>query len=235
MDVTMRRSSYLMRLILSLGKHLHASKSRILSARSRQHVETINRSEIDTPIHDFSICTCHSTTRSNIEEPQPKPAVRLSYPSRLSALSAWSSALFIRIPIRNKKPLFLRLDVVRWKAKGLSWLGPSSSRPSAAAPESRLPISRSPSSSSSSSPPPPPPAQIQITIRCKMLRSVAEILKNNGLATEKRILTSTIGTKDEIKGRLIRKAKQVQQNSLSASNFAQTLQLPVVPETLVFQ
>ncbi|KAK8923572.1 hypothetical protein KSP39_PZI019627 [Platanthera zijinensis] len=37
--------------------------------------------------------------------------------------------------------------------------------------------------------------------------TVAEILKNNGLATEKKILTSTIGTKDEIKGRLIRKAK----------------------------
>ncbi|KAF8644173.1 hypothetical protein HU200_066551 [Digitaria exilis] len=33
--------------------------------------------------------------------------------------------------------------------------------------------------------------------------TVAEILKNNGLATEKKILTSTIGTKDESKGRLI--------------------------------
>uniref|UniRef100_A0A0E0CKS7 DNA/RNA-binding protein Alba-like domain-containing protein n=2 Tax=Oryza meridionalis TaxID=40149 RepID=A0A0E0CKS7_9ORYZ len=37
--------------------------------------------------------------------------------------------------------------------------------------------------------------------------TVAEILKNNGLATEKKILTSTIGTKDESKGRLVRKAK----------------------------
>uniref|UniRef100_A0A804R9N1 DNA/RNA-binding protein Alba-like domain-containing protein n=1 Tax=Zea mays TaxID=4577 RepID=A0A804R9N1_MAIZE len=37
--------------------------------------------------------------------------------------------------------------------------------------------------------------------------TVAEILKNNGLATEKKILTSTIGTKDEAKGRLVRKAK----------------------------
>ncbi|KAH0450616.1 hypothetical protein IEQ34_021308 [Dendrobium chrysotoxum] len=37
--------------------------------------------------------------------------------------------------------------------------------------------------------------------------TVAEILKNKGLATEKKILTSTIGTKDETKGRLIRKAK----------------------------
>ncbi|RLN30936.1 hypothetical protein C2845_PM05G17490 [Panicum miliaceum] len=37
--------------------------------------------------------------------------------------------------------------------------------------------------------------------------TVAEMLKNNGLATEKKILTSTIGTKDESKGRLVRKAK----------------------------
>ncbi|KAM0874948.1 hypothetical protein ACQ4PT_037102 [Festuca glaucescens] len=37
--------------------------------------------------------------------------------------------------------------------------------------------------------------------------TVSEILKNNGLATEKKILTSTIGTKDESKGRLVRKAK----------------------------
>lgn len=37
--------------------------------------------------------------------------------------------------------------------------------------------------------------------------TVSEILKNNGLATEKKILTSTVGTKDEAKGRLIRKAK----------------------------
>ncbi|RLM99305.1 hypothetical protein C2845_PM06G29030 [Panicum miliaceum] len=37
--------------------------------------------------------------------------------------------------------------------------------------------------------------------------TVAEILKNNGLATEKKILTSTIGTIDESKGRLVRKAK----------------------------
>ncbi|KAG0489165.1 hypothetical protein HPP92_007976 [Vanilla planifolia] len=37
--------------------------------------------------------------------------------------------------------------------------------------------------------------------------TVAEILKNNGLATEKKILTSTVGTKNEAKGRLVRKAK----------------------------
>ncbi|KAG0460091.1 hypothetical protein HPP92_023219 [Vanilla planifolia] len=37
--------------------------------------------------------------------------------------------------------------------------------------------------------------------------TVAEILKNNGLATEKKILTSTVGGKDDAKGRLVRKAK----------------------------
>ncbi|KAI0523299.1 hypothetical protein KFK09_005694 [Dendrobium nobile] len=37
--------------------------------------------------------------------------------------------------------------------------------------------------------------------------TVAEILKNNGLATEKKIMTSTVGTKDEANGRLVRKAK----------------------------
>ncbi|XP_010932895.1 uncharacterized protein At2g34160 isoform X2 [Elaeis guineensis] len=37
--------------------------------------------------------------------------------------------------------------------------------------------------------------------------TVAEILKNSGLATQKKILTSTVGTKDETKGRLVRKAK----------------------------
>eukprot|EP00257_Ricinus_communis_P026217 XP_025013631.1 uncharacterized protein At2g34160 isoform X2 [Ricinus communis] len=36
--------------------------------------------------------------------------------------------------------------------------------------------------------------------------TIAEILKNNGLATEK-ILTSTVGMKDENKGRLVQKAK----------------------------
>ncbi|KAM0936650.1 putative DNA/RNA-binding protein Alba [Dioscorea sansibarensis] len=37
--------------------------------------------------------------------------------------------------------------------------------------------------------------------------TVAEILKNNGLATEKKILTSTVGTTDGNKGRTVRKAK----------------------------
>ncbi|XP_073008901.1 uncharacterized protein At2g34160-like [Typha latifolia] len=37
--------------------------------------------------------------------------------------------------------------------------------------------------------------------------TVAEILKNTGLATEKKITTSTVDTKDEAKGRLVRKAK----------------------------
>ncbi|CAI8583175.1 unnamed protein product [Vicia faba] len=37
--------------------------------------------------------------------------------------------------------------------------------------------------------------------------TIAEILKNNGLATEKKVLTSTVGMKDESKGRLVQKAK----------------------------
>lgn len=37
--------------------------------------------------------------------------------------------------------------------------------------------------------------------------TVAEILKNNGLAIEKRILTSTVDMKDEARGRAIQKAK----------------------------
>ncbi|KAJ4822851.1 hypothetical protein Tsubulata_005313 [Turnera subulata] len=37
--------------------------------------------------------------------------------------------------------------------------------------------------------------------------TIAEILKNNGLATEKKVLTSTVGMKDENKGRQVHKAK----------------------------
>ncbi|XP_031268931.1 uncharacterized protein At2g34160 [Pistacia vera] len=37
--------------------------------------------------------------------------------------------------------------------------------------------------------------------------TIAEILKNNGLATEKKVLTSTVAMKDENKGRFIQKAK----------------------------
>ncbi|KAK2983067.1 hypothetical protein RJ640_006454, partial [Escallonia rubra] len=37
--------------------------------------------------------------------------------------------------------------------------------------------------------------------------TVAEILKNNGFAIEKRVLTSTVGMKDENKGRLVQKAR----------------------------
>ncbi|XP_071695142.1 uncharacterized protein At2g34160-like [Rutidosis leptorrhynchoides] len=37
--------------------------------------------------------------------------------------------------------------------------------------------------------------------------TVAEILKNNGLAIEKKVVTSTIGMKDETRGRLIQKAR----------------------------
>ncbi|KAL3591397.1 hypothetical protein D5086_010037 [Populus alba] len=37
--------------------------------------------------------------------------------------------------------------------------------------------------------------------------TIAEILKNNGLATEKKVLTSTVGMKDENKGRQVQKAQ----------------------------
>ncbi|GLT28359.1 hypothetical protein SLA2020_073420 [Shorea laevis] len=37
--------------------------------------------------------------------------------------------------------------------------------------------------------------------------TIAEILKNNGLATEKKLLTSTVNIKDENKGRVVQKAK----------------------------
>ncbi|GMY20801.1 Alba DNA/RNA-binding protein [Fagus crenata] len=37
--------------------------------------------------------------------------------------------------------------------------------------------------------------------------TISEILKNNGLATEKKVLTSTVGMKDENKGRMVQKAK----------------------------
>ncbi|XP_057508238.1 uncharacterized protein At2g34160-like [Actinidia eriantha] len=37
--------------------------------------------------------------------------------------------------------------------------------------------------------------------------SIAEILKNNGLAVEKRIMTSTVDMKDESRGRPVQKAK----------------------------
>ncbi|KAI3717163.1 hypothetical protein L1987_68585 [Smallanthus sonchifolius] len=40
-----------------------------------------------------------------------------------------------------------------------------------------------------------------------MVVTVAEILKNNGLAVEKKVVTSTISMKDETRGRLIQKAR----------------------------
>ncbi|XP_047331010.1 uncharacterized protein At2g34160-like [Impatiens glandulifera] len=37
--------------------------------------------------------------------------------------------------------------------------------------------------------------------------TIAEILKNNGVALEKKVLTSSVGSKDETKGRMIQKPK----------------------------
>ncbi|KAK1266165.1 hypothetical protein QJS04_geneDACA014532 [Acorus gramineus] len=42
---------------------------------------------------------------------------------------------------------------------------------------------------------------------CTMQSMISEILKNNGLAVEKKIMTSTIDMKDESRGRPIQKAK----------------------------
>uniref|UniRef100_A0A803KT91 Uncharacterized protein n=2 Tax=Chenopodium quinoa TaxID=63459 RepID=A0A803KT91_CHEQI len=39
------------------------------------------------------------------------------------------------------------------------------------------------------------------------LVTIAGILKANGVAVEKKVLTSTVGSKDESKGRLVQKAK----------------------------
>ncbi|KAG2239776.1 hypothetical protein Bca52824_091473 [Brassica carinata] len=44
--------------------------------------------------------------------------------------------------------------------------------------------------------------------------TISEILKNNGLATEKKVLTSTVGMKDENKGRVVQKAKANKFDSL---------------------
>ncbi|KAL9273067.1 hypothetical protein AKJ16_DCAP16668 [Drosera capensis] len=37
--------------------------------------------------------------------------------------------------------------------------------------------------------------------------TIAEILKNNGFALEKKVATSTVGMKDETRGRMVQKAK----------------------------
>ncbi|GMH13206.1 hypothetical protein Nepgr_015047 [Nepenthes gracilis] len=37
--------------------------------------------------------------------------------------------------------------------------------------------------------------------------TIAEILKNSGFALEKMVATSTVGMKDETKGRMVQKAK----------------------------
>nr|VDD53344.1 unnamed protein product [Brassica oleracea] len=39
--------------------------------------------------------------------------------------------------------------------------------------------------------------------------TISEILKNNGLATEKKVLTSTVGLRDETKGKMVQKAKAI--------------------------
>ena len=59
--------------------------------------------------------------------------------------------------------------------------------------------------------------------------TISEILKNNGLATEKKVLTSTVGMKDENKGRLVQKAKI--EIVLGKSEKFDNLMAPATPTT----
>ncbi|KAL8140045.1 hypothetical protein V2J09_006066 [Rumex salicifolius] len=55
--------------------------------------------------------------------------------------------------------------------------------------------------------------------------TIAEILKANGVAIEKKVLTSTVGSKDESKGRLVQKAKieiVLEKNNAAQENSEQT-------------
>nr|GMD83580.1 Alba domain-containing protein [Ipomoea batatas] len=52
-----------------------------------------------------------------------------------------------------------------------------------------------------------PPLQSKKVEAIATVVSVAEILKNNGLAVEKKIMTSTVDVKDDSRGRPISKAK----------------------------
>ncbi|CAN7025334.1 hypothetical protein IGI04_024535 [Brassica rapa subsp. trilocularis] len=55
--------------------------------------------------------------------------------------------------------------------------------------------------------------------------TISEILKNNGLATEKKVLTSTVGMKDENKGRII-------EIVLGKSDKFDSLMTPVTKDTV---
>ncbi|CAN7080205.1 unnamed protein product [Brassica oleracea var. botrytis] len=55
--------------------------------------------------------------------------------------------------------------------------------------------------------------------------TISEILKNNGLATEKKVLTSTVGMKDENKGRVI-------EIVLGKSDKFDSLMTPVTKDTV---
>ncbi|XP_048591177.1 uncharacterized protein At2g34160-like [Brassica napus] len=60
--------------------------------------------------------------------------------------------------------------------------------------------------------------------------TISEILKNNGLATEKKVLTSTVGMKDENKGRVVQKAKI--EIVLGKSDKFDSLMTPVTKDTV---
>ncbi|KAF2579658.1 hypothetical protein F2Q68_00002613 [Brassica cretica] len=57
--------------------------------------------------------------------------------------------------------------------------------------------------------------------------TISEILKNNGLAIEKKVLTSTVGMKDETKGRMVQKAKASIEIVLGKSDKFDSLVPPV--------
>ncbi|KAJ4900724.1 Alba DNA/RNA-binding protein [Raphanus sativus] len=61
--------------------------------------------------------------------------------------------------------------------------------------------------------------------------TISEILKNNGLATEKKVLTSTVGMKDENKGRVVQKAKI--EIVLGKSDKFDSLMTPLTKDTVV--
>ncbi|KAH0871363.1 hypothetical protein HID58_078385 [Brassica napus] len=50
---------------------------------------------------------------------------------------------------------------------------------------------------------PPKSIMMVVTIAIMMVVTISEILKNTGLTTDKKVLTSTVGMKDEAKGKMI--------------------------------
>ncbi|CAA7025978.1 unnamed protein product [Microthlaspi erraticum] len=60
--------------------------------------------------------------------------------------------------------------------------------------------------------------------------TISEILKNNGLATEKKVLTSTVDMKDDNKGKIVQKAK-IEIVLGKSDKFDSLMTAPVTTET----